>query len=468
MGTPLLIRSPNDWIYNFQLSSAYRSPWVYDPSFALSRDPDIWEVVRNDTNTLAAIQRSNQNIVRPWRVVANRYAEDEPSKIKARICQEGLGNISRFNAARRRLSEARFLGRTYAGILWERRTVSLAGTNPMEWYLPYKLKDIDRRRIHWVVDWDKARRKKIGVHLEIYDTDEQKWIPLPNDKRMSLIEYEYNQTEDRVGGGRGKLEAIYFTHFMKTVTFKKISQGIDRYANGILIGRLDSLRNASTGKTNEDLRKSMTSVLQNFRSEHVIVVQDGDDIEIKEPAGTGLKVAMEFLRYLDEAVERLCNGSIRPAGHSAGQTGARAAAKEEADTSEAFYQDDREDLDEVIDRDLLGSFLYYNEANFAALGLAEAKRPEFSSEQTKRQDALKSVTIMNAALGAGVDLLRSEYFERIQMTMPGPGDDVIAGQIPGLGGMDFGGPGGAGDKSPKAENGNNKDLERFQALLRAS
>jgi hypothetical protein len=39
----LQLRSPNDLLYNYWLSSAYKSPWVFDPSLPLAKDPDIWE-----------------------------------------------------------------------------------------------------------------------------------------------------------------------------------------------------------------------------------------------------------------------------------------------------------------------------------------------------------------------------------------------------------------------------------------
>jgi len=418
MVTPLAVRGVSELIYDYQLSSSYKSPWVYDPSFALKQEPDIWEVVRNDVVFASAIQRRTQSIVRPWRVVPNRFAvvkgqdpkQADDSKRVASICHEGLSRIDRFDAARRHLADGYFVARTYAAILWQEAYCSLDGTAPMLWHLPMKLHDIDRRRIHWVPEWAPSAdgtTRKTGIHLEMFNTDTFAWERISDDQRRNMIEYIYDDIESRIGHGRGALEGIYFYHYFKSGTFKKITEAIDRYANGVLIGTVDSLRNASVSKTNADLLNAMKSLLQNFRSEHVIVLNDGDKIELVEPTGTGVNISMDFVRYLDDAVERLCNGSVRPSGGDAGGTGARAQAETEADTSEAFFQDDRDDLDSIIDRDLLGAFLYHNQENFALLGLDGAKRPKFTSEQITRQDPEREIRIMGEAVKHGAPILQS-------------------------------------------------------------
>lgn len=442
MGLPLVRRTTHDLLYSYQLSSAYRSSWVYDPSLALASDADVWEIVRNDAVILGAMVRRNQAIVRPWRVVPNRHASGtnqekgalDAAKRLAGVCEEAFDNIDRFDVKRRRLAEAFFLGRTYGAIMWEKRRASLDATPEAEWWLPYDVRDIDRRRVHWEPEWafDKATgaQKKVGIRLAMYDTNSYQWVRVTPEQRRSLIEYIYSDTEDRVGYGRGTLEAIYFYHYWKSGTFKKIAEGIDRYANGILVGRLDSLRGASTDKTNTDMVNAMKKLLQNFRSEHVVVMGDGDNIEVIEPTGRGIQISMEFVRYLDDSMERLINGSVRPSGGSAGGTGARAQAQVEENTSEAFYQDDRDDLDAIIDRDLLGAFLYHNAANIERLGLGEAKRPKFTSEQKKRQDPLQEVQVAQALVGMGFPVAVAELADKTNYHAAGPDEEMVSPPLP--------------------------------------
>ena len=411
---------------------------------------------------LAEINRRNASIVRPWRVAPNHHASFDArnrkivddSKRLAAIAHEGLAHCWNIDEARTLHSEAFFVGRKYGMILWEPVTTSLDGSPEMEWWLPYKIQDIDRRRMHWVPDWiwikpdgkremlksgprydygagrDSGEMRypqggylaKSGIHLEMFNTNSYQWQRVSEEQRVNLIEYTYYDSEDRVGHGRGVMEAGLYTHYMLTNTDKKIGEGIDRYANGVLTMTLDSLRNASTGKTNADLLAAAKNVLNTYRSEHYIILNDGDKIEVQEVQGSGISFSMDFRDHLVASWARLCNGSARPAGHSVDGTGARAQAETESDSSEGFYQNDRATLDHVYDRDLLGAFLYHNQENIEKLGLGKTKRPKFSSQQVKRQNPSERVAVLNASR---VPILKTEYYEGIDCTPTSPEDDVV-------------------------------------------
>lgn len=425
-------RSTSDVIYDYALSSAYRSPYVYDPSFALWREPDIWEIVRNDGSFLSSIDRSSRSIVKPFRVEAQKSEKNKAGKQCAAICEEALQGIYRLNAARRRLSEARFLGRTYGYIESRVEIKAFDGTPEMPWVVPTVIRDVDRRRFRWEVI-DNAGRGPRRTQLSLFNTISNRWETVTPEFRAALIEYTVGDSEDRVGYGRGYLEAIYFAHYMKTGTFEKIMQGVDRWANGVLIGKLDSMRNASASQTNATLRSGMKTALQNMRTEHVAVLGDGDEIEVVETSGSGHEIAMNVVTYWDDVVERLCNGSTRPSGQGGSKTGARAQAETEEDTSEAFFQDEREDLDAVLDNHLLGFFLRANRQNFEKLGMVvgkSIKRPRFTSEQIKKEDPLVSVQVAQALQQIGFSLSLAEVAEKTGFSIPDPDEEKLEGLDP--------------------------------------
>ena len=427
MGSPLLVRSPNDLLYDYLLSSAYRSQWVYDPSFALSRDPDVWEVVRNDADLLGSMERYCSAVVKPWRIEPPKHGKEKKDKQYAEAASKCFDRIERFGASRRRLCEARFLARTYAVPLWEKRPIKVGGVPDMDWWCPVKLVDVDRRRIHVVVDWDRSRQRKIGTHLEMYDTDRNTWTALDPSFSRLMIKHVYSDTEDRVGYGRGLLEALYFVHYWRSQTTVKIAEGIDRWANGILVGKIDSmLQNSSTSKTNRDLADGMKTVLRTMRTEHVVVIQKGDEIEVVETSGTGGDMALKFWSELRDTAERLINGSVRPSG-GATQTnsGARAQSQTEADTSETVHQDGREDSDAVLDRDLLGGWIYLNEDNIRRAGFEKAERPKFSSQQKPRQDPLQAVQVAQGLVNLGFPVMTSEISEMTDFSIAGPDDETL-------------------------------------------
>jgi hypothetical protein len=200
--------------------------------------------------------------------------------------------------------------------------------------------------------------------------------------------------------------------------------------------------------------------LQKARSEHVIVLDKADEIEVVESSGSGHEMVSTALEYIDASIERLWNGSIRSSGHGQ-ENGARAAAETESDSSESFYQPYRQHQDEILTRDLVGYFWRHpvNRMNFLKLGLGIAERPHFTSEQIKRRDPLTAIQIISQARQAGIPLLKSEVYEDIEKTMPEPDEDVFDGAMATAGGgIGLDAAGAAGDASPE-EKQEEKDHE---------
>lgn len=429
MATPLLQRSVNDLLYDYSLSAAYRNQWLYDPDFALAKEPDIWEIVRRDAVIASAIERRFRAVVRPWRVEPPEGSKEKEDKQAAAIVSDALKCIDGFNSSRRLLATSIALGRSYAFIHSEPRWVKLGGLPRMLWYVPTKLQHVDRRRFHWVPNRFQVNGEwRMSTSLEFFNVTLGAWEPLRNPELF--VKYTHWDSEDRIGYGRGLLEATYFYHYAKAVTYEKIAQGIDKWANGVWIASLDGLRNSSTGKTNEDLRLSAKSVLQKMRSEHAAVLERVDAINVLETSGSGHLISMDYMRYLDEGLERLWNASVRPSGSASGESGARAQAETESDSSEAFYQADREEMDEALTRDLIGWFYLANELNFRKLGLDEAPRPHIDSEQQKKEDPLEAAQVATALLGAGVPLVKANVYHKTGFEMPTDDDDVFEGINP--------------------------------------
>lgn len=411
--SPLLIRSVSDSLYDYALSSAYRSSHVYDPSFALSRTPDVWEIVRNDVSFSASFDRYSNNVTKPWHVESPKQSKEKADQQKAAIVEDAIGQIFDFDTSRWVLSEAAFLGRRYAFIESERRSISLDGTQEMDWIVPTFIKDIDRRRFRWVPVFSENGKRR-STKLSFYNSITTQWEDVSPEFRSALIEYIWYNTEDRVGNGRGWLEPIYFAHYMKTGTIQKVADGIDRWARGIWVVKLDGLRNSSTEKTNADLLAGAKTMIQTMRSENIAVMEEVDDIDVKESTGTGHEMGMSFIDYWDNAVERLVNGSTRPAGLGGQKTGARAQSETEEDTSEAHYQPARDRVDAVVNRDLIGWFLSQplNVQNFRKLGLEKAKRPIYHSRQEKKMSIPDVIASASLFLDRGLPLGENELYER--------------------------------------------------------
>ena len=440
---PLLTRSVSDTLYDYSMSSAFRSAYVYDPSFALARTPDVWEIVRNDVSFSASFERYSNNVTKPWHVEAPKKSKEEADQQYAGIVEDALGQIFDFDTSRWVLSEAAFLARRYAFIESERRSISLDGTTEMDWIIPTFIKDVDRRRFRWVPTFnDKAVRT--GTKLSFWNSIVNQWQDVAPEFRSALIEYLWYNTEDRVGYSRGWLEPIYFAHYMKTNAIQKVADGIDRWAKGIWLVKLDGLRNSSIDKTNEALLAGAKTMIQTMRSDNIGVIENVDDIQVIESTGTGHEMGLSFADYWDNGVERLVNGSTRPAGLGGQKTGARAQSETEEDTSEAHYQPARDRIDAVINRDLVGWFISQplNRQNLLKLGLEKAKRPVYHTRQEKKLTIPDVIASASMFLDRGMPLVEGEVYERCGgWGVPSKTDKQITGKMPmGQGDMigDFG------------------------------
>jgi len=433
---PLQIRSVQDQIYDAMLSSSYRTSFVYDQSYALFKDPDIFEVIMRDASFAGSIDRFQNSVVRPWRVEAPKGTRNPQSKKVARIVEAALRESLLFDDMRKRLALGRVLGRAYEYCNWEVRNVALAGFPAMDWMVPVSFENIDRRRVRWVPKWGEdgvysgTNEGPLTTKRHLYSVQRSKWLEMSRDFRDALIEDIYPMEEARLGTGRGCADMFYIYAYYKAIFLQKLSQGVDRWANGMLVGKIDSSRLASLPKTSGAIQTAMQTVLQTARSEHVIVLDKADEIEVITGGTEGYQMCEGGIRYCDESVERLLNGSIRGSGHGQ-QNGARAASETESDTSEAFYQPYRQHQDEIVTRDVVGYFWNHplNKQNLLKCGLGMAEKPHFSSEQIKRKTPLESMQLITAARGAGIPLLKSEVYEDIEKTQPEPGEDVFDGSL---------------------------------------
>lgn len=458
MTAPLQIRSVQDTIYDAMLSAAYSTAWIYDQSFGLYKDADIFEVVLRDAAFASSIDRFQNSVVRPFHVEAPKGTRNPQSKKAARVVEDAIRQSSLFDDMRKRLALGRVLGRSYEYTRWESKSVTLGGFPAMDWMVPVGFENVDRRRVRWVPQWGEdgiyngINEGPLTTKRFLYSVQKRRWLEMSEEFKDALIEDIYPLEEARTGTGRGNVDMFYIYAYYKAIFLQKMSQGIDRWANGILVAKIDSSRLSSLPKNSGAIQTAMATVIQTARSEHVIVLDKADEIEVITGGMEGHQMCMDAIKYCDECVERLMNGSIRGSGHGQ-QNGARAAAETESDTSEAFYQPYRQHQDEIITRDLVGYFWNHpvNKQNLLKCGLGIAEKPHFSSEQIKKKSPIESIQLITAARQAGIPLLKSEVYENIEYSEPEPGEDVFDGAMATAdgSGMDLDSTGGAGAMSPE-------------------
>lgn len=424
MGTPLQIRGLADYIYGYAESSAYKTPWVYNPDFSLDAEPDISVIARRNARIAHAWDARCKMIVRDWHVDKPRKSKDDAEQKLADVCEESVSFIEYFDAARYRLAEGTILGRDYEYIGGRIvHDLELGGTKPMDWWVPTSLTNVDRRRFRWAPVWDYSTPQNPKMHViqEFWSVVRQKWEPLTPEKTEYFLRYIPYQAEERLGYSLPLLESAFFTHYLATVGLEKAAEGVDRWANSMLVAEIKGLRNASTGKTNEDLKAGAITMLQKMRTEHVGVIEVGDKITAVEPSGTGHQMTSWMIEDAYNALDLLFTGSA----FSPGKEGSRAKDQVQAEQGESYVQYERRLQDEVISRQLFNLFVRVNWPNIVELGLDKARMPRFTSDQVERIDPEKWVTTAGQLLDRGLPMVKEELYRKAGAKVPGDDDDVV-------------------------------------------
>lgn len=413
------------------LAARYRSGApLWDPDEALIRDADWWSKVLRDGGLAHAIRQRLAKVVRDdWSMKPG--GEDEQSKTVAAIFEEMFRKIRLFSASRRHLAKFAFHGNAHAWIEGRREwcTLGAGEKNPVgylaEWWLPRYVKPLDKRQILLVPVLEGGQQVRVEQRMATIDGGTH--APILNPE--CLVSAIYDDEVERLGSGRGLGEAIYHGYWRKGQVRELWLRGVARWAMGVIVGKIDAAAHANvdTGSTS-DAVTTMQEVLQTMGEGGVFTIDKRDEIDVLF-GGEGSGDAKDAMVYEDKELTQLILGSVLPTG-GGGDVGSMARAETESDTSDDLLDSDREMLDEVLTERLVRLCWNLNQANFAAVGLAAAKMPRFNSMRVHEETSEEAGNTLKVAHDLGLEISKEEAYRRLQVSPPGPEEDVIEPAAP--------------------------------------
>lgn len=411
-------------LYDWALTSAYRAGHrVYPPDLALSKDPDIFERVRRDPVVGHAIEQRLAMVAGDeWAVMPG--GEEPADKTLAHVTQDAMRQIMRFTESLYELASADITGRAFGYISTRRRHLKLGGLPAADWIVPTFIDDIDYRRMRLAPEFEAEDCKAETMHVgwELFSVTRRAWESI--DHPEWFIRYIAQDDESRLGYGRGLIEAIYMYHFIKTTVIREGLQGLERWAQGTALAKIDGLREASDDRSNDAVRTAWVDAITGMKARHSLVFDKLDDVEFINGGMEGHQMVMDWLRYLDDAMVRLLLGSVLPTG-GGNQVGSLARAQVEETSRELLIKRSRRVQDEVITRDLVGLFLRLNRATIRKVGLGDAARPSFARVQERWEDPTQAAQIVATARAAQIPLRKNEVYRKLGYSVPAAGDDVF-------------------------------------------
>lgn len=414
--------------YGRDLSQAIRGPgsWIHDPSFSLGTDDMVYEKVRRDAVTMQAMT-FRKHLVTGRRIVVEPASDDVGSKVAAAVMEELLDQLGMFSDARFNLAEAVFRGSSYAFIEGEFvEQLAVGGQQPMTWWVPRRLVDVDRRRFRLRPVRDPEDPTAISVAWFLWSVSRQAWELLEHPEWF--VKHAYQRTEDTLNYGRGLLDSLHYYQASKMRVLQEGLAACERFGQGFIevgVETLDRPGQAPDGTDNTSYAQEYLKRLNKMRARNVFIHDKADEVNVLTGFGEGWQLIREMLAHLDNAIRTLILGANLPTSATTG--GSFALAEIQENSTEALVQFDRELLSETLTRDLVGLIWRLNADNFRRLGMGGVRMPKIRIMQEKREDPIQNAQVITAALAAGIPLRADEVYDKLGFTQPQPDDETIEG-----------------------------------------
>ena len=401
---------------------------IWDPSYALSEDPQAWEKAQLDAVVSGAIDRNLLSVAgTEWEL--EPYSEEEGDVLLGTILQSLLEKIPKFAQARKNLATAKFRGSSFAWVTGSIRNLRLGeDTQTRTWFVPGRMHDIDRRNIRAVTELvdDQTPWR---FRWQWYDSRLKQWRWV-NFNERPMIRRVCADQESRFGYGRGIMDAIYFTNYIRAKVMKDGLQGIQRWAQGLLVASVDPSQVAEPDKDNTSIAGDMRDMLLEMVGDNVLVKSITDEVEVVEGGGQGFQMVESMLDRVErELVTRIEGTPITLMDGEGG--GSRALGAEHTNRELQQTTFDRQDLAEDLDQ-LVQIVYERNTPTLYAIdpALLDARLPRFAIRNTVDEDPLEVADLFRKAHDMGLDLSEKEIRDRLGISTPDKGEPVLAGAQP--------------------------------------
>lgn len=436
MSEAIRVRNQAAQVYTRALSSAWRnSVQIHDPSLWQFRDPEVEEKMLRDADIRHAVGYRRHLIAgNGWNLVP-RDETNPVSDLAVHVGTTLIKEIEHFTQSRLNLARAFFSGARFARIHGEPQVLTLGDGKPRTWWVPSRLEDVDKRMYRIVPNNEDGT---LSAHWERWNVGTAEYDVETRKDALHTIKHIYQDDEASLGHGSALREALGWCWYSKTHVFQESLAAVERFAQGMLVARVDGARDAESGLPNSEVIREWTAVLEDVRARHTLVYDKADEIEILPGGGDGWQLMSDVRNELKNMVYTLVMGATLTTGASEG--GSYALAEVQENSTEALIQFDRETLQETLSKSLVGCIWKRNYPNLVELGIAE-EQPFFNITQEKRQDPRERAEVASVLSNMGVDLSRAEVLEQTGFSAPEAGEEIIPGgsMAPPQNGGGFGG-----------------------------
>ena len=395
--------------------------YILDPSFAVARDQDFHRKFWRELAIAKAVWTRATNVVGgEWHL----EDADENSTPLTEAIEHIIKGISRFRESLLHMSLAFFSGGEWTKI--EARvenTDAIRSGVPAHWWLPKRLRLMDRSRFHLEYDDDydvtsssKHDTSRRTYYWTIFNPLNRRTEAIPAAEMQLYMHHTWMDFEHSFGHGWGLAWALEPHWEIKQNLLKYLVTGARRFAWPWVIWKRDEDSepvDSGLGAAAQTDRQIMAKLLKMQNLGNLIIDKD-DDLTTLDLGTAGNGLIAQALDYVDKlTVEFILGSSAAVGGHGQqAQGGAYASDAVEADASAAYIGYDRVALEETMTEQLIGRIWRNNKMNFEGMGFGGMQPPIFRLGKNKRDDPLASIEQATGLSAIGFPIVLAQLAER--------------------------------------------------------
>ena len=486
--------------YASSVASQLAQVWLYDPSFALTADPEIPEKMLRDLVISGSLNHLQLSIV------GHGYSfepkEDSPNGRELAKVIEGLSKEQRLlPQSLYNLSRATFRGAAWGRIYSERRVLTIGDGKAREWTVVSKVKDVDKRRFRLVQDYGANPRSLEGLSSATRArlTDQARGFDSPtpapfNAAGVGNFRWEFwrgyggvgsgnpgswwsrledaapyenwimhvtDTSEQGMGYGYSLADELYAYFWLKGTFLRWVSQAAERFGQGFLVMTGKALRDGmAKGMSQSQSFQAAVNIVRTARAENFVALDENIDVKLLDMPAEGARWLYEWVKYLDNGMRQRILSALQPTGSGDGDGGYSSAKTEEGSTdSMVAYL--RAPLEETWTHTVVRFLYEHNEANLRELGLWGQGYPKILLKGEDQRDLEQMIKVFDLAARLKIPVRLEDFYRIFRLTPPNEQFEAIKYPevMPLGGGLDDGaGPFDEGDGGAAGEGAERKPV----------
>lgn len=350
------------YIGDLRAVTGYYVGWIDNEQADAAEDK--YEILKNDAEVAHAMHYMSLQ-------AAGDYIEIKTENLRLKsVLKWMISKINDFVHVRKSLAYSSIL----YGLGIQKKTYKEIKKFGLTWQVPYKLKEVDRRRLR--IEYNPE--DKTEQYWTLWSPKKDAYIILEDRNKVPNAEiavqdfvWMMHEIEETSPYFRGFGEVLCPLVYIKQKLLLYWSELCEGWARPFLVAIADTKIGTINSTAGNTLQQRVDAILDSFeiaRSRHAVVIDKNDKFEYHEKGTSGSNILKEYISYLDNKILMLIVGS-ELATSMPKKVGSYALGRVHQSVTGTIISYNRTRMAETLKIDLFQDFINKNRENFYLLDI---------------------------------------------------------------------------------------------------